>query len=301
MIKRNITSSIFGRLFLFTALFFSGCSKDENTAKRSNTVFVSILPQKYIVDQISSGKVRVFALIKPGQNPANFEPAPGQMTALSETDLFLNIGVPSETAFLPKIKKALPALPVVHMGEGIPLRKMEASGHHDHEENCSHADKDPHIWLSPLLVKVLATNTYKALRKLYPEHDTLFQANLEIFLGRLDTLHAWLQNIFDPFTGSELFVFHPAFGYFADTYGLKQKAVETGGKEPGARALSRLIDEVKKHRPKAIFVQPQFSAKSAEAIAQHIGCAVIPINPLPADYITEMRHMGETILKGLNP
>jgi len=102
-----------------------------------------------------------------------------------------------------------------------------------------------------------------------------------------------------PFEGQDLFVFHPAFGYFADEYGLTLVAVEIGGKEPSARELARLIDTARQHQVHTIFVQPQFSPKSAQAIAEQIDGVVVPIDPLPQDYLAQMRAMGERIRHAL--
>lgn len=90
-------------------------------------------------------------------------------------------------------------------------------------------------------------------------------------------------------------VFHPAWGYFADTYGLIQVPIEKEGKEPGARALVALIEQAKREDVKAIFVQPQFSATSAEQVARAIGGRVVPIDPLSPDYADNLRAVARQI------
>ncbi|HOO46050.1 MAG TPA: zinc ABC transporter substrate-binding protein, partial [Deltaproteobacteria bacterium] len=93
---------------------------------------------------------------------------------------------------------------------------------------------------------------------------------------------------------------HPAFGYFAQSYGLEQLAVEVEGKEPSARQLSDLIARARAEKVRIIFVQPQFSKKNAQTIAQAIGGAVVPINPLPEDYLRELEGMAEKIRDALS-
>ncbi len=97
-----------------------------------------------------------------------------------------------------------------------------------------------------------------------------------------------------------MYVFHPAFGYFADAYGLIQVPIEIEGKEPGARQLSKLIDRAKKDRVKVIFVQPQFSARSAEAVAKAIGGVVVPIDDLGRDYLANLESIAAAIERGLH-
>ncbi len=89
-------------------------------------------------------------------------------------------------------------------------------------------------------------------------------------------------------------VFHPAWGYFARDHGLDQIPIEIGGKEPGARDLINLIEEAKNDGIKIIFVQKQFSEKSAEAIAAAIKGKIIQIDPLSKDYLNNMKIVAET-------
>ena len=75
--------------------------------------------------------------------------------------------------------------------------------------------------------------------------------------------------------------------------------VEIEGKEPGAKQLARIIDRAKKDKVRVIFVQPQFSPKSAEAVAKAIKGAVVPINPLARDYLTNLDHIASAVERGL--
>jgi zinc transport system substrate-binding protein len=94
-------------------------------------------------------------------------------------------------------------------------------------------------------------------------------------------------------------VFHPAFGYFGDAYGLKQVPVEIEGKEPSAQQLAALVRLARERDIKIIFVQPQFSDKSARAVAQAIGGAVLAMDDLGPDYLKNMTDIAEKIEKAL--
>lgn len=87
----------------------------------------------------------------------------------------------------------------------------------------------------------------------------------------------------------------PAFGYFANTYHLEQKAVETGGKSPTPRQLVKIVAEAKKNNVRVIFVQPQFDPKSANAVAQAINGRVLPLDPLAEDVFANIKNMSRTI------
>ncbi|NLJ26506.1 MAG: zinc ABC transporter solute-binding protein, partial [Deltaproteobacteria bacterium] len=91
----------------------------------------------------------------------------------------------------------------------------------------------------------------------------------------------------------EFMVFHPAWGYFANAYGLKQIPIEVEGKEPKAADLKRLIEYAQAQKVKTIFVQPQYSDAIARTIAASIGATVVPADPLAPDWAANLLQMGE--------
>jgi zinc transport system substrate-binding protein len=94
-------------------------------------------------------------------------------------------------------------------------------------------------------------------------------------------------------------VFHPSWGYFADDYGLEMISIEVGGQEPSAAELAKLISQAKEEGIKVIFVQPEFSTRSAETIAQEINGEVIPINPLMSNWLEEMQRVSQKFVEVL--
>jgi zinc transport system substrate-binding protein len=258
-------------------------------------VFVSILPQAWFVDRVGGRRVEVEVLVGPGASPATFCPSAKQIARMGESRAFLRIGVPYEEVFLPKVVSAHPDLEVFDLRKGIDLLPMEEA--HGHGEGEAHPD--PHVWLDPVRARTIASNVCETLCALDPGGETDYRANLEKVLADLDRVHARIRKILKPVQGRELFVFHPAFGYFAKRYGLVQRAVETGGKEPGPRALASLIEEARRAGVKVIFVQRQFSPKTAESVSQAIGGAVVPVDPLARDYLENLEEMARLIEKGM--
>lgn len=166
-------------------------------------------------------------------------------------------------------------------------------GHGAAEEHGHEAvDRDQHTWLDPQLAKVQAKTIADTLIRIDPSHKDLYEANLKAFQTELDAIHEQLKKALAPVKGKKFFVFHPAYGYFGDAYGLKQIPVQIGGKEPTAKQLARLIDLAKEDGVKVIFVQPQFSKKSAEALSKAIGGAVVPLDDLAPDYLKNLQDMA---------
>ncbi|MFH1746671.1 MAG: zinc ABC transporter substrate-binding protein [Planctomycetota bacterium] len=261
-------------------------------------VFVSILPQAFFVERIGGEYVDVNVLVRPGQSPHSYEPTARQMSALAKARVFFRIGVPFEEVLVPKIEGTFKQLEMCDTCIGIERRTM-ACVEHDHDHDHERGTDDPHTWLSPRLVKIQAQNICDALCRLDPPHADDYRHNLAAFHDELDALDARLAAALAPLKGRELFVFHPAYGYFADAYGLKQVPVEIEGKEPTARNLAALIERAKATNVRVIFVQPQFSDASAAVVAREINGAVIPLDPLARDYCANMEHMAAAVTKAL--
>lgn len=288
-------------------------------------VFVSIQPQKYFVERIAGGAAEVSVMVPPGKEPHSYEPTPRQVAALSEADVYFRIGVPFEEAFIPRIERSLEDLPVVDISADIEKRRLAAHDHdhgdeghdhdhddegddHDHEGDDHHHDGDdheaegaidPHVWLGPLKVRAMAAEIRDTLVSISPDNADAYRENYAELAADIDELHARLSDQLAPFDGETMFVFHPAFGYFADTYGLDQEAVETGGNEPSPAQLERIIEEAQEEGVRVIFVQPQFSQDSAQRVAQAIDGAVVPIDPLAEDWLSNMQDMADRIEEGL--
>jgi zinc transport system substrate-binding protein len=253
------------------------------------SVFVSVLPQAYLAERIADGHAEVEVLVPPGQEPHTYGPTPKQMTRLSEAQAFFRIGVPFEDTLVPKLSSA-GQLRIVDTTEGI-----ERISSTDEDE----PGMDPHTWTSPRLAKAQAATMCRTFVEIDPSHRSDYEANLRKLDADLDELDAEIAAALAPLKGRTFFVFHPAFGYFARDYGLKQEAVETGGKAPGPRHVKELIDKARAEGVRVIFVEPQFSRQAAEAIAREIGGAVVSIDPLAGDYLANIRRVAHEIRDAL--
>ena len=267
-------------------------------------VFVSIVPQKYFVERIGGESVKVSIMVQPGANPATYEPKPRQMVALSKAKAYFAIGVPFETVWLNRISAANSGMTVIHTEEGIEKRIMEDHLHGEEgysaqeEEEREQAEehhgvKDPHIWLSPRLVKVQARNILNGFLRIDPARGASYEKNYKSFIAEIYALDTEIKGIFAGKGGGMAFmVFHPAWGYFAQAYGLEQVAVEMEGKEPGPVDLRELIRHAREEGIRVIFVQPEFSTKSAETIAKAIEGEVVFANPLALDWADNLKKVA---------
>lgn len=293
----------YGRHFLILiyGLLIMGTNPIPSSAAQK--VFVSIQPQKYFVEQIGQEYVQVHVMVAPGASPATYEPKPRQMTALSQAGLYFAIGVPFEKIWLAKLASANPAMRIVPTDQGIIKRPMSDIGQLFNNDNNGHHDQhgrlDPHIWLAPSLVKLQARHIFTALCQSDPMHTSTYEANYNRFIKMLDQLDFELRDIFKDHQGLAFMVFHPSWGYFAQAYGLKQISVEMEGKEPKPAQMQALIQFAQAHAIRIIFVQPQFSRRSAIAIAEAIGGEVVIADPLAYDWPGNLRRQALQIKAAL--
>lgn len=262
-------------------------------------LFVSVLPQQIFAEKVGGELVDVRVMVRPGHSPATYDPTPKQIAALSRADLYLRIGVPFEDAWMERIRAANPRMRVLDLRAGLDLVPGVQHHHGDHGQHATDGSKapalDPHVWTSPRLVKRMAATIRDALTDLAPERGPDFSRGYDAFAAELDELDVAIQTQLKDLPSRTFMVFHPAWGHFAEAYGLRQVAVEREGKGPGGRTLSALIEQARSERVTTVFVQPQFDTKSAEQIARAIGGQVVAIDPLSADYLENLLAIAERI------
>lgn len=239
---------------------------------------VSILPQKTFVQAIGGDKVHIALMVQPGNEPHSYEPKPSQMRDIAKADVYFSIGVEFEKAWLPRFANQNGEMKIVNLAQGIQKIAMVAEHHHDGEKENA---LDPHIWTSPQNVKIIAENIYHYLTKNDAKNRIYYKQNYEKFLRHIDETNATIHTILAKIpAGTQFMIFHPAWGYFARDYRLKQLAIEAGGKNPKPKEMIDLINEAKAKKVKAIFTAPEFSDKAAKQIAKEVGVPVVKISPL---------------------
>ena len=300
MTNRNFSAKI-----LIICFFFCMLTSLLAVESRRPVVFVSIGPQLESVRRIGGESLDVHAMLPAGVSPETYSPIVRLMSALARADAYVTIGVPFEKSLIEKIRASFPNLKIVDGTMGMTFRRMEGGHHHhhhDHDDDDDHdgeaGEDDPHVWLGIENMKCHARTVATMLAELLPDKEhAAVEARAVEYLRELDSLTAELKTKLSSLRGTEAVVYHPAFGYFLDDFGLRQKAVELEGKEPGARYLGKVIREARRDGIHVIFVQPQFNAKAAEVLSHEIGGKVLPFNPLPDDYSNGLRRLADALLE----
>ena len=288
------TAHLFTTLSILSlAAVLLGCKTSQaqsTTESEKLNVTVSILPEQYFVERIGGDLVNVNVMVGPGEEPHTYEPQPDQMEELATSKLYFSIGVEFEDAWLPKFEETNPDLKIVDVSDTIVKIPMTVS---DGDEKAG--ELDPHVWLSPANVRIIAQNIEAALSEEDPANSTTYQANLESFLNDIDELDNEISSSLSSLNTRKFITFHPAWGYFAQDYNLEQIAIEVGGNEPSAAELADLISTAKENNIQVIFTEPEFSTKTAETIANEINGKVILIDPLAEDWLDNMKEIAQSL------
>lgn len=279
--------------YLSILVVLSGCGH-RGTQDERETIFVSVLPLRGIVNGIVGDDFRIEVLVPPGMNPESFEPTPRQMVDLNRSQLVFNVGwIDFEQNMLSKIEDRQK---VIDLNRGI--EPIAGSCSHVETEKTHRHGVDPHIWTSPRELRTMADNAYQAIHKLYPD-SSRYAVNYQQLADKLRMLD---ESVAKQLMQSEIpyfMIYHPALTYYARAYGISQVAIEQDGKEPSARRLAQLIDQARRDSVRVIFYQSQFPASTVEVIAEDIGAESIQIDPLAEDVVSNISHITDLITKSV--
>lgn len=286
---------MFLRRFLVSALF--AVTAASAGAAAPLPVWVTILPQQYVVERIGGERVAVEVLVAPGRSPATYSPTVRQMVRLAKGRVYFAIGVPVEHAVVPRIEASMPGLKLVRLEEAEAEGADPSHDHHDHDHGhaCGSDDRDPHVWLDPARVVEHAERIRAVLTQLDPEGAETYAAGAAAFTGELRALDAELRVRMAPYEGRAFFINHPSLGHFAAAYGLRQMAVEEGGDAPGPRRMAGLMAAARIEGVRAVLSQPQFEGSSVEVLARALDVGVIEVDPLAEDYFECLRAIADAM------
>ena len=276
------------------AVFIFACLV-ANCLLAQKVVFVSVPPQMEAVQKIAGSDFQLEVLVPPGMNPENYSLNAKLISSLARADAVFLIGVAFEQVLRSRLEGTLAKGVLIDTHMGMTLRQIEGHFHAGHSERGF----DPHVWLNPDNMIIHAKHIGRALSKLNPEKQEIYQRRCQEYCQELQDLKQQIEQLLKNFSGRQVLVVHPAFGYLLDLYEIGQLALEHEGKEPGARRLSQLLRSAKSQNQKVIFTQPQFSEKSARVLMQSLGGKVVSLDPLPEHYLHGMLELAQVLSQNL--
>ncbi len=293
-------------------LVLTGCTKtpSPNPSGSPPLVVVSIPPYKQFVTKIAGKTVNVISAVPDQYDPHVFELTPGKLNELTVASLWIGVHEPFEEKIVPILQRDNASFKYLDLTTRVPLikftedtKQLVDDGHHHHDDEkpcCSKEGYDRHIWMSPKLALLQAKNIKNALVDMFPEFATLYEENYLQFLSELKELNRDLEKALAPFRGDSILVNHASLGYFCHDFGLHQLAIEVEGKALLPHQLKKIESTVHEAGISCMLVMPQFEDKGAVEIAKQLDLKIARIDPLEADYLTNLRFIA-SVISGCKP
>jgi zinc transport system substrate-binding protein len=292
-------------------LVLSGCSSSDSNSDASGIkVVAAMYPLEFVATSIGGDLVSVENFTPPGVEPHDLELTPSQIVTLDDADLLLFI-----SGFQPALEEAAQqSAPANSLDlltiDGLNLLTATEDGH-DHSADETHSDEemvsDPHVWLDPERLVVVAKAVAAKLSEVDPDNSEVFATNLAVFVAELETLDQKFLTGLASCDRDLIVTAHAAFGYLADAYGLTQEAIAglSPESEPTPKRLNEIGKEAKADGTTTIFFETLASPKVAQTLADDLNIEAAVLDPIEGisegqTYFSIMESNLEALRKALN-
>lgn len=296
---------------VLAALIIAGCGDNQKKKVAANgrlTVYSGIPPVAWLTAAVGGDRIDSKSVLPEGRSPHDYSPGPQEVRGVTGAGLFFTAGMPFENA----VGRAIDPKQTRIVDVTADIVKIPFEGDDDDDHDADHGEHDadhhhhdhgafdPHVWLSMDNAAVIADHIAKALTEADPKGAEVYAANLAALKQKLADAKNYSVKTLAPYAGREFYVYHPAFGYFAKSVGLKQVGIELGGREVTPAHLVKVIKKAKADNVTVVFVQPQFNPSSARALGEAIGGRVAGLDPLAADIPANVRAMTDALKEGFS-
>lgn len=287
---------------VFVSLFgLSGCSEKKENDSGKVKVLASFFPMYDFAQKIGGDQAEVINMVPAGTEPHDWEPSTTDIQNLEEADLFVYSGGGMEH-WAEDVLASLENDDLVVVEASAPVEKLKING----------KAIDPHVWLDPMNAKQELEAIKEGFVMADPEHKVYYEENYETYANRLDELDQKFEETLSACSKKEIVVYHEAFGYLCDAYGLKQVGI-TGispEEEPSPKQMEKVIDFILKNDVSTVFFEELESSKVADIIAEETGAQAAVLSPIEGpgkkekangeDYFSAMEKNLEALKKALN-
>ncbi|GBC98401.1 Manganese ABC transporter substrate-binding lipoprotein [bacterium HR17] len=257
------------------------------TAARKLRVVATTNDLKWAAEQIGGDRVEVVALMHPLQNPHTVQPRPSFIVHLNRADLLVRIGLDYEEAWLPPLidearnpRVRRGGVGYVDASVGVPLLEVPQS-RVTREQGEVHIFGNPHYWLDPENMKIIARNIAEGLQRLDPNGAAIYERNLKRLERAMDELLDETQKLAAPLRGEKFVAYHTTWSYLANRYGFRIIGYlePKPGIPPSASHLADLIVRMRQERVKVILKEPFYENRIPNMVAQRTGAKVVEVCP----------------------
>ena len=254
------------RICLLVSLFFS-------SQVLALSVITSIKPFQLITWDLMAGIAQPELLLSNNASPHQYSLKPSDIKRIKNADLIIWYGPELE----PFLSKPLTQHSSTLTISKIPDLILRKNGH-EHE----HGMHDPHVWLGPKQVKVIAFSIKTKLKEKDPENAAHYEKNYVQFIQQLNNTVISIEKLLKPTKEQGYYVFHDAYGYFESFFSLNHLGHFTVSPEraPGAKTVMKIRQTIEKQNIRCIFSEPQFSSSVVDSVARNTNIYVSTLDPL---------------------
>ena len=258
-----------------------------------------------LVKNVGGDRVEVSTLVGPNGDVHVYLPTPGDARKLAAAKVGFVNGLGLEGWLTRLISASGTKASIVIASEGIKPRKMK-------DEHDIGDVPDAHAWQSVANAKIYIENIRDGFVAVDRSGEKNYQANATDYLAKLDALDAEIKSAIEaiPPARRKVITAHDAFGYFGDAYGVEFIAPEglSTEAEPSAGGLAKLIDQIRREKISAVFMENVTDPRLAERIAEETGAkiggtlysdALSPPGGSAATYIEMMRGNARELTSAL--
>ncbi|ACX52326.1 periplasmic solute binding protein [Ammonifex degensii KC4] len=273
---------VLGLIVSLVALAGCGASAPTTQEKPAKlSVVATFFPLADFARQVGGDRVEVTCLVPPGVSVHDWEPSPGDLTKIMQSELFIYNGAGLE----PWVDKVLPEYKgkPVEAVKGIKLLTFaEVGGVEGEDHHHYHGEVDPHAWLDPVNAQQYVKNILEGLLAVDPQGADYYRQRVEAYEKKLQELDKAYREAAAHFRHREIVVSHAAFGYLAHRYGLKQIPIAglSPQAEPSPAKLAELVRLIKGRHVKYVFFESPANPRVAETLAREAGVKALVLNPV---------------------
>ena len=287
--KKKLTVAIIIVIICGLILAYLAVDRTDSTNNDKIGVIVTIGPEVEFVKAVGGDKVDVTLMVPPTADVHTYEPLPGQLSKVSNAQLYVQVGssIEFENNYMDKLKAANPNMLVINASKGIQLipNTADEDGH-----------LDPHVWMSPRNARIMVNNIYEGLIQVDPENKDYYRENKDQYLLKLEELDKNTTKLLEGKT-KPILIFHPAFGYYARDYNLTMISAMVNDEEPSPQRIAMMVDVARQYNITMVYVEPQFNPKYMQSIASQIGGQVLQVSVLDENYLENMKKVAEAFSK----
>lgn len=275
-------------ILLFSLLIFTSCQKGSSIKQEKNglTIYTTIYPLQYLIEQIGGNHVTVQTVYPPGVDAHTFEPTTKDMTHIATSDAFFYFGSSIE-GFVESAAEALASEPVQlisieQYAERFSLDYLQEEQIIREEQVTKVVEYNPHVWLDPLRLIVIANIIEDYLGDLMPEEKSQFKKNRDEIVEHLYALDEHFFAAIKDKENKYMIVPHEAYDYWEERYGIEQIAISgrSPSEEPSQKYLTEIIQLATEHDVKYIFYEQNTPSKLVDILQEQIDVKVATLHNL---------------------